>query len=111
MNVNFVNVTWRDYDGKLLIFRNYNPGDVAQIWGNNHIAAGTSRGIVARIDYSRLLSRVSVLVETSVQDDFGNIINFSETFRDSVGVRARTPISLFDNARPAVLLDEGVAAR
>ena len=31
--------------------------------------------LLARIDYSRPLSRVSVLVETSVQDDFGNIIN------------------------------------
>jgi hypothetical protein len=107
MNVNFVNVTWRDYDNKLLIFRNYNPGDLAQIWGNNHIAAGTSRGIVARIDYSRPLSRVSVLIETSVQDDFGNIINFSETFRDSVGVRPQAPLSLFDLHRPAVLVGEG----
>jgi hypothetical protein len=106
MNVNFVNVTWRDYDNKLLIFRNYNPGDLAQIWGNNHIAAATSRGIVARIDYSRPLSRVSVLVETSVQDDFGNIINFSETFRDSVGVRPTVPVSLVDLHRPAVLWGE-----
>jgi hypothetical protein len=107
MNVNFVNVTWRDYNGQLLIFRNYTPGDLAQIWGNNHIAAGTSRGIVARIDYSRALSRVSVLVETSVQDDNGNVIKFSETFRDSVGIRPQGTISLFDLQRPAVLAGEG----
>jgi hypothetical protein len=107
MNVNFVNVTWRDYNGQLLIFRNYNPGDLAQIWGNNHINAGAERGIVARIDYTRALSRVSVLVETSVQDDFGNVINFSDTFQDSVGVRAKAPVSLFDLHRPAVLVSEG----
>jgi hypothetical protein len=111
MNVNFVNVTWRDYNNQVLIFRNYNPGDLTQIWGNNHIAAGTSRGIVARIDYSRLLSRVSVLVETSVQDDFGNVINFSETFRDSVGVRAKAPPSLFDLRMPAVLVGVGGTER
>ncbi|MEO5820293.1 MAG: hypothetical protein ABIT71_07270 [Vicinamibacteraceae bacterium] len=51
--VNFVSVTWRDYNGQVLIFRNYNPDDFAQIWGANHIAAGTERGIVARIDYTR----------------------------------------------------------
>ena len=62
---------------------------------------------MARIDYSRPLSRVSVLVETSVQDDFGNIINFSETFRDSVGVRQHAPVSLFDLQRPAVQVGEG----
>ena len=45
--------------GQLLIFRNYNPGDLAQIWGNNHINAGAERGIVARIDYTRALSRVT----------------------------------------------------
>jgi hypothetical protein len=50
---------------------------------------------------------VSVLVETSVQDDFGNIINFSETFRDSVGVRPQAPASLFDLHRPAVLVGDG----
>ena len=111
MNVNFVNVTWRDYNGQLLIFRNYNPGDLAQIWGNNHINAGAERGIVARIDYTRALSRVSVLVETSVQDDFGNVINFSDTFRDSVGVRAKSPASLFDLNRPAVLVSEGELLR
>ena len=106
MNVNFVNVTWRDYNGNLLIFRNYNPGDLAQIWGNNHINAGAERGIVARIDYTRAISRVSVLVETSVQDDFGNVINFSDTFRDSVSLRPRAPLSLFDLNRPAVWVDE-----
>jgi hypothetical protein len=107
MNVNFVNVTWRDYAGNLLIFKNYNPGDLAQIWGNNHINAGAERGIVARIDYTRALSSVSVLVETSVQDDFGNVINFSDTFRDSVGVRPKAPISLFDVHRPAVVVTDG----
>jgi hypothetical protein len=45
---------------------------------------------------------VSVLVETSVQDDFGNVINFSETFRDSVGVRATAPTLLIDMNRPAL---------
>ena len=74
--------------------------------GKVAIVTGTSRGIVARIDYSRPLSRVSVLVETSVQDDFGNIINFSETFRDSVGIRAQSPLSLFDLHRPAVPVGE-----
>ena len=84
--------------GRLLIFHNYTPGDLAHVWGNNHIAAGGSRGIVARIDYSRSLSRVSVVVETSVQDDFGNDINFSEMFRDSVGVRPSGPLTLFKGA-------------
>ena len=106
MNVNFVNVTWRDYNGQLLIFRNYDPSVMAQIWGTNHINAGGERGIVARIDYSRALSSVSVLVETSVQDDYGNVINFSETFRDSVGVRPRGPLSLFDLNRPPVFVDD-----
>lgn len=105
MNVNFINVTWRDYRGDLMIFRNYNPGALSQIWGTNHINAGESKGIVASIDYNRPLSRVSVLVETSVQDDFGNVINFSETFNDSVSIHPGGPLSNYDFTRPVQLLD------
>lgn len=48
-----------------------------------------------------------MLVETSVQDEHGNVINFSDTSRDSVGVRPRAPLSLFDLNRPAVWVDGG----
>lgn len=110
MNVNFVNVTWRDSRGDLLIFRNYDPGVLGQIWGTNHINAGDSKGIVARIDYNRPVSSVSVLVETSVQDDFGNVINFSDTFNGSLSAlpRGMAP-SMFDVTRPVLFFETRAA--
>lgn len=105
MNVNFVNVTWRDYRGDLLIFRNYHPGDLQGIWGTNHIGAGEERGLIARIDYNRPISSVSVLVETSVQDDYGNVINFSDTFTSSVGLTAPSILpGAIDMFRPPVFV-------
>ncbi len=112
MNVNFVNVTWRDYRGDLMIFRNYDPGALTQIWGSNHINAGDSRALVARIDYNRPVSSVSVLVETSVQDDFGNVISFSNTFRGGVSlVPPGLSPSLFDFTRPVLFWDEAIGSR
>jgi hypothetical protein len=47
----------------------------------------TSPGIVAWIAYSRPAVAVSALVDPSMPADFGNIMDLSEAFRDSVDVR------------------------
>lgn len=87
-SVNFINVTWYDYQDKLLLFHNYNPGELARIWGTNYIPAGGSRGIRTWIDYTRAISRTTAKVEISVSDDLGATRTFSTTFSDSVDLTA-----------------------
>lgn len=88
LNVNFINVQWRDYTGANMgSMINYNPAAIAEVWGNNHVGAGQSRSLGPRIDYTRAVSRVSVATTVSVGDDLGNQFNFADTFVASITLR------------------------
>ncbi len=83
-SVNYINVAWYDYQDKLLLFHNYNPGELARIWGTNYVRAGGAQTIRTWIDYTRTLSRTTARVEISVTDDFGNSRTYNGTFSDAV---------------------------
>ncbi len=85
-SVNFLNVTWKDYQGQDLFFRNYTPGDLQRLWGTNFISPLGRNGIEVWVDYNRALSRATADVVISITDSLGSTRTFNAAFQDSVSV-------------------------
>jgi hypothetical protein len=82
MNVNFLTLDLYDSRGVHMGKQfSYNPSVFGNVWGSNHIGAGESKGVVVTLDYNgNLVSSIRVDAVTSIQDDLGNVTNFSKTF-------------------------------
>ena len=106
LNLNFINVQWRDFSGANMgPLTNYNPGKIAEVWGNNHVGAGQRRTISPIVDYTRIASSVTVNTVVSLGDDLGNPFNFSDTFSGVIRLRPTILSSPYDRDPQTVILE------
>ena len=90
-NVNFLNVTWSSPalgPGGPTNFTDFTPAAFLQIWGTNHINVGQTNSVVAFLQTAQPfpVGSLAVLVQTSMQDDLGNVTNFGPATFFQAGV-------------------------